>query len=177
MIDLLNAISGITLEPEGSDAANVPDGFYDKSAVPGPQAFREGLQVIRDTAGPDTYLLASSGVTLQTIGFSDAVRMGNDHGEGRTLYGGHSQYGPTPGLFYPATFGINNPKEWNSHLHVTNAMSISAFVNSKFLLGDCGNVMTLDKPVPLADAQITATIFGINGSPLMLGDDIPRIAS
>ena len=32
------------------------------------------------------------------------------------------------------------------------------------------------KPVPLPDAQISATIFGLNGSPLMIGDDVDRMA-
>ncbi|MBV9938330.1 MAG: hypothetical protein JO150_07505, partial [Acidobacteriaceae bacterium] len=46
MIDFLNAISGLTV------GSNTIDGYYDKSAIPGPQAFREGLRVIREAAGP-----------------------------------------------------------------------------------------------------------------------------
>ena len=42
-------------------------------------------------------------------------------------------------------------------------------------LSDSGNVLTVDKRVPLTDAQISATLFGIKGGPVMLGDDIDRI--
>lgn len=170
MIDFLNATSGLTL-------GNVTiDGYYDKSVMPGPQAFREGVRVIREAAGSDTYLLASTGPTLQYIGLVDAARMGHDYGEGRTLYGGRTPYGPSPGVFYPATFGINDPRLWTSHIHATNALAASSFLQRKFFLADSGNLLTIDKPIPLPDAQITATIFGINGSPAMLGDDIDRMS-
>ena len=36
-------------------------------------------------------------------------------------------------------------------------------------------MLTVDKPVQLADAEIAATIFGLNGGPVMLGDDIDRM--
>lgn len=49
-------------------------------------------------------------------------------------------------------------------------------MHRKFFLADSGNVLTLDKPCPLQDAQTTATIFGINGGPIMIGDDVDRMA-
>jgi hypothetical protein len=49
------------------------------------------------------------------------------------------------------------------------------FTDRKLFLADSGNVLTVDQPMPLAEAQLRATVFGINGSPVMLGDDIDRI--
>ncbi len=163
MIDFLDAITGAT------PGRHLNDGYSDRSKIPGPQAWREGLRTIREAAGEDTYLLASTGPKLQLSGTMDGVRVGNDYGEGRSLYG------PGKG-FYPATFVIDKPDFWTSHSGALDAMSTSFFAHGKLFLADSGNVLTVDKPVPLADAQISATIFGINGSPVMLGDDIDRIS-
>jgi hypothetical protein len=49
-------------------------------------------------------------------------------------------------------------------------------MHGKLFVADTGNVLTVDKPCPLGDAQASATIFGINGGPMMLGDDIDRMS-
>ncbi|HZT28723.1 MAG TPA: hypothetical protein VFA33_02480 [Bryobacteraceae bacterium] len=162
MIDFLDAITGAT------PGRHPNDGYFDRSVIPGPQAWREGLRVIREAAGGDTYLLASTGPRLQLAGVMDGVRVGNDYGEGRALYG------PGKG-FYPGTFVINKPDFWTSHRAATDALAGYFFAHGKLFLADSGNVLTLDQPVPMSDAQISATIFGINGGPVMLGDDIERI--
>jgi hypothetical protein len=162
MIDFLNAIAG-------SAYGQFPnDGYSDRSLIRGPQSWREGLRTIRDAAGEDTYLLASSGPTLPAIGLIDAVRAGNDYGEGRPLDG------PGKG-FYPGTFVIDKPDFWTSHRLSLKGLAGYFFTDRKLFLADTGNVLTVDQPMPLAEAQISATIFGINGSPIMLGDDIDRI--
>ncbi len=163
MVDFLDAITG------ASPGRHLNDGYYDRSRIPGPQAWREGLRAIRSAAGEDTYLLASTGPKIQLTGMMDGVRVGSDYGEGRSLYG------PGKG-FYPATFVINKPDFWTSHRAALEAMSSYFFTHRKLFLADSGNVLTVDKPVPLADAQISATIFGMNGGPVMLGDDIDRIS-
>ena len=162
MIDFMNAISGSAY----GQFAN--DGYSDRTVIRGPQAWREGLQIIRESAGPDTYLLASSGPTLPAIGLMDAVRAGNDYGEGRALDG------PAKG-FYPGTFVIDKPDFWTSHSLALKALAGYFFTDHKLFLADSGNVLTVDQPMPLNEAQVRATFFGINGSPLMLGDDIDRI--
>jgi alpha-galactosidase len=162
MIDFLDSISGAT------PGRHLNDGYFDKARIPGPEAWREGLRTIRQAAGEDTYLLESTGPTLQTIGWMDGIRAGSDYGEGRPLDG------PGKG-FFPGTFVIDKPDFWTSHRTATDAMAGYFFTHRKLFLADSGNVMTVDKPIPLADAQITATIFGINGSPVMLGDDIDRM--
>ena len=163
MIDFLYSVSGST---PGRFRA---DGYANKGLVPGPEAFRDSLATIRRAAGPDTYLLVSTGPTLQTVGLLDAVRAGTDYGEGRPLDG------PGKG-FYPATFVVNKSDYWTSHQRAVQAWATHFFVHRKLFIADSGNVLTLDKPVPLNDAQISATIFGLSGSPLMIGDDVDRMS-
>jgi alpha-galactosidase len=160
MIDFTDAISGAT------PGTHPNDGYFDKSKIRGPEAWRQGYRAIRDAAGDDTYLLGCCS-TFQNIGFANGQRVGTDYGEGRALYG------PGKG-FYPGTFVINKPDFWTSHRTGLCSM-MYYFAHRKLYLADSGNVMTLDKPMPVADAQIAATIFGINGGPVMLGDDIDRM--
>src|SRR6202041_783545 len=56
---------------------------FDKTLVSGPEVFQKGLQAIRDAAGDDTHLLGATGPTYHTAGVMDAMRVGNDFGEGR----------------------------------------------------------------------------------------------
>jgi alpha-galactosidase len=162
MIDFLHAVS------DSTPGDFLPDGYHDHRLIRGPQTYRTGLQVIREAAGPDTYLLSSTGATYQHVGLLDACRVGNDYGEGRSLN--------PESYFYPATFVINSAGFWTSHRGATDALAAGYFTHRKLYLADSGNLLTVDKPIPVGDAQISATIFGINGGPMMLGDDIDRMA-
>jgi hypothetical protein len=162
MIDFVHSASGST------PGRYLPDGYFDKTLVPSVEAVRASLKVIREAAGPDTYLLISTGPTFQTVGLLDAVRAGTDYGEGRPLDG------PGKG-FFPGTFVVNKPDYTTSHLRAVQAWATHFFAHRKLFIADSGNVLTLDKPVPRTDAQISATIFGLNGSPLMIGDDVDRM--
>lgn len=163
MLDFVHSVSGST------PGRYLPDRYHNEALVRGPEAFRDAFRVIRAAAGDDTYLLVSTGPTLQSTGLVDAVRAGNDYGEGRPLDG------PGKG-FWPATFAINRADSWTSHLRAVQAWATHGFVHRRLFLADSGNVLTLDKPVPLNDARISATIFGLNGSPLMIGDDVDRMS-
>jgi hypothetical protein len=171
MLDFLDAASGNTLGPAAKDGRLQlrNDGYHNGQLISGPEAFRKAFQVIREASGPDTYLLACTGPSFQHVGLADGARVGNDYGEGRPLRG------PGGGMA-PGTFAINKPDFWTSHLYASNAMASHSFFHRKLFLCDSGNVLTVDKPVGLPDAQISATIFGINGGPIMLGDDIDRIS-
>jgi hypothetical protein len=160
MIDFTDAVAGAT------PGTHPNDGYYDKTKINGPQAWREGFRAIREGCGDDTYLLGCVG-TFQNIGYANGQRVGNDYGEGRALYG------PNKG-FYPGTFVINKPDYWTSHRTALCSM-MYYFAHRKLYLADSGNVLTIDKPIPQADAEISATIFGVNGGPVMLGDDIDRM--
>jgi hypothetical protein len=162
MIDFLDSISGST------PGRYLYDHCYDLTRIPGPGVFRAGLKLVREAVGDDTYLLLCNGAAFQTIGYADGYRVGTDYGEGRPL--------APDAYFYPATFVINNPAFWTSHQRATGTLATSSFLHRKFFLADSGNVLTLDKPCPLQDAQTTATIFGINGGPMMIGDDVGRMA-
>lgn len=163
MIDFLYSISGST------PGNFVPSSYHNAGLIPGPETYREGLKVIREAAGPETYLLASTGPTLQSIGLMDGVRAGTDYGEGRPLDG------PGKG-FWPATFVINKSDYWTSHRRATEAMATHFFMHGKLFVADSGNVLSVDQPIPVDEARMSATIFGLNGSPIMLGDDIARLS-
>jgi hypothetical protein len=162
MFDFLDSISGSTPGTWRYDS------YHDRSLIPGPEVYRRGLRIVREAVGDDTYLLTGVAPTLQSVGLADGCRIGNDYGEGRPL-ARHS-------YFYPATFVIDKPDFWTSHLTAIDAMASSFFLHRKLFLADSGNVLTVDKPCPVADAQISATIFGINGGPMMLGDDLDRMS-
>jgi len=141
---------------------------YDRRKVAGPEVYREALRVVRDKVGNDTFLLSSSGPSVHNVGLVDAVRTGNDFGEGRPLYP-HS-------YFYPATFGIGDLDVWTGPIRALTNMATLYFAHRRLFLNDPGNVLTVDKPVPLEHARIASTIFAISGSPVMLGDDLDRIS-
>jgi len=162
MIDFLEAGAGST------PGRVLYDEYYGKSKgmIKGPEVYRAALKVIREITGKDTYLLSSSGPTLQNVGYVDAARIGSDYCEGRPLYP-HE-------FFYPATFVMGNPNFWTSHRYALQNMATAYFTHNR-LYHNSSNVITVDKPIPQNEAQITATIFGINGGPVMLGDDIYKI--
>ena len=161
MVDFLHAGSGST------PGDHLYGDYHDESLIKGPEVYRNAMKVVRDAAGPDTYLLSSTGATFQNTGCVTAVRTGNDYGEGRALN--------PESYFYPATFVINSPSFWTSHLRAAANLASSYYTHRKLYLNDSGNVMTVDQPIPVCEAQITATIFGINGGPMMIGDDLDRI--
>lgn len=162
MVDFLHAGSGST------PGDHPYDDYHDHSLIKGPEVYRNAMKVVREAAGEDTYLLSSSGPTFQNIDCVDAVRTGNDYGEGRALN--------PESYFYPATFVINRPDFWTSHLRAAANMASSYYTHRKLYINDSGNVMTVDQPIPLCEAQISATIFGLNGGPMMIGDDLGKIS-
>jgi hypothetical protein len=163
MLDFVYSVSGAT------PGSYPNDGYANRALIKGPEAWREGLKAIREAAGDDTYLLLATGPSFQSIGIVNAARTGSDYGEGRPLDG------PGKG-FYPGTFAINKADYWTSHREGTDALAGNFFTNRELYLADSGNVMTIDQPISVPDAQITTTLFGINGGPVMLGDDIGYMA-
>jgi hypothetical protein len=123
--------------------------------------------VIRQAAGPETYLLASTGPTLHTVGVADGVRTGNDFGEGRAI--------AKDSYFYPATYVINSASFWTACGPALRNQAAAWYTHRKLYLNDSGNVLSVDKPIPLPDARVHATIHGLSGGPSILGDDIDRI--
>jgi hypothetical protein len=168
MIDFLYAGGGKLNRP-GSQAGANHGPFHDPRIVPGAESFQHALKVIRKAAGPETYLLASTGPTLHTVGVADAVRTGADFGEGRSLTPGGSS-------FYPATYMVNKSSAWNGCVPALRNQAGARYTHRRLYLNDAGNVLTVDQPLPLSDARTHATMHALCGGPSMLGDDVDRMS-
>lgn len=134
----------------------------------GPEALLSCMKVIRDTAGTETFLLGSTGPTLHLAGFVDAMRTGNDFGEGRQI--------APEAFFYPASYVINGIGFWTGPGWALNNAGAAYYTHRKLYLNDSGNVLTVDQPLPLEHARIHAAIHGFSGASTMLGDDLSAIA-
>ncbi|MBT3380937.1 MAG: hypothetical protein HN742_16105 [Lentisphaerae bacterium] len=161
MIDFLNAGAGAI-------GPHVYDSHHDQQLVAGPEAYQSFLRVIREACGDDTYLLSSSGPMVHNAGIVDAIRTGNDFGEGRQI--------SPDSFFYPASFVINSSGFWTGPLFALRNQACSYYTHRKLYINDSGNVLTVDSPLPLEDARLHATIHTLGGSPAMVGDDIDRMA-
>lgn len=160
MVDFLWAGSG--------DLSTTPHApHYDKTLVGGPEVLQKGLRAIRAACGDDTHLLGSTGPTFQTAGVLDAVRVGNDFGEGRPV---------TPAFpSYPATYALKPETAWTGPYHALSNQAATYFTHRKLYINNSGDVLTVDKPLQLNQAQINATVHAMSGGPSMLGDDITYI--
>lgn len=131
------------------------------------EADRDLMLAIRDAAGPDTHLLTAVGATPRYTGATDAARVNTDFGEGRPLY-------PRFHCLDTATYIVNDAHFGNIRKFLQNAAS-TWFTHRRLWINDY-NVMTVDKPVPRNIAEITTTVFGLSGSPIMIGDDVRTMA-
>ena len=161
MLDFLSAGAG------NIDGYPYKDHF-NKKLVAGPEAFHNALRAAREAAGEDTYFLSSTGPSIHCAGSVHAVRTGTDFGEGRMAC-------PNFVGQYPATYTINKVDFWNGALSALRDQASNYYTHRKLYINDSGNVLTVDKPLKLTDAQINATIHAMSGGPTMLGDDIDRI--
>lgn len=140
---------------------------HDATVCIGPEALNKGMAVIREAAGKETFLLASSGPTLHCAGYVDAMRTGSDFGEGRAI---------RPGVFfYPASSIINGTRFWTGPGWAIRNMAANYYTHRKLYLNDSGNVLSVDQPIPLEDARVHAAIHGFSGASSMLGDDMRYI--
>jgi hypothetical protein len=140
--------------------------LYDPGKTP-LEAASDILKVIRETATDDTHLQTAVASTPAFSGLINAARVGRDFGEGRPLQGAPLSD------WRNATYVLHDYHYANTHYLVQNAAA-SYFTHRKLYINDL-NVLTIDKPVPLEHARIAATVFGLCGTPLMLGDDFRRI--
>lgn len=161
MIDFLHAGAGnVSSFPYAS--------HYDKTLVAGPEVYHTALRVIREAAGDDTYFLSSTGPSIHNAGALDAIRTGSDFGEGRALY--------PDSYFYPATFVINSGAFWTGPAVALQNAATAYYTHRRLYINDSGNVLTVDKPLPLEAARLHATIHALSGGPSMIGDDVDRMA-
>jgi hypothetical protein len=131
------------------------------------QAARNILKTIRETTGDDTHLQTAVCSTPAFTGIIDAARVGRDFGEGRPLQG-------APLSDWRNTTYILHDRHYANTSYLLQNGATSYFTHRKLYINDL-NVLTIDKPIPLEHARIATTIFGLCGTPLMLGDDFRRI--
>ena len=141
--------------------------LYDTTVTP-VQAARTMLGVIREAAGKDTHIQTAVASTPSYAGIIDAARVGRDFGEGRALQGG-----PPLSDWRNATHVLHDLHYSNTLFFLQN-VAANYFTHRKLYMNDF-NLLTIDKPMPLEHARIAVTIFGLGGSPLMLGDDYTQI--
>ncbi|OGV53538.1 MAG: hypothetical protein A2017_20790 [Lentisphaerae bacterium GWF2_44_16] len=141
---------------------------FNKKLVAGPEVYRNFLKTVKKSAGKDTYLLSSCGPNIHNAGILDGVRVGNDFGEGRAI--------SREAFFYPASYVINNCDFFNGPKCALCCQAASYHTHRKLYINDSGNVLTVDKPLPLSHAQINASIHAFGGGSTMLGDDIRHIS-
>ncbi len=139
--------------------------LYDDTLLP-VEAGRQILKVIREAAEADTHLQTAVASTPGFVGCINAARVGRDYGEGRPMYPFHA--------WRNATHVVHDHHFGNTHSFVQNAAA-SWFTHRKVYVNDL-NQCAVDKPVPLENARITITMFGLTGgSPMALGDDFRTI--
>ncbi len=158
MLDFLNAGRGF------------PNALpHDPAYVSPWEAYRKCMKAIREETGPDTHLLTAVGSTLAHIGTVSASRIGMDYGEGRQLMPRFPSY--------PANYIINGSygSAGSPNRNAINNMAYWYFAHRNFFLCD-SNLLTVDKPIPRNEAEISATLFGTSGGPVILGDDIDTIS-
>ncbi len=155
MLDFLRAGAGGLYGPFSYD------GYADPNQIAGPEVYRSLMRVIREAAGPDTYLLSSTGPGFISVGCVDGSRTGPDIGEGRPSLPGYADY--------PATFSIHNT---NMLRNACRNYAAVYHTNGRLFHADSFNVVTIDKPIPLGEAQTTLSLAALFASPMMLGDDV-----
>lgn len=160
MVDFIKAGAG------EMDVKPVPFCGADGLVAP-TESFCRAMDVVREAAGEETYLLGCGGPTLHCVGAVDAVRTANDFGESR---------GINPESFmYPASWGINRIDFWTGpERALYNAASY--YAHGRLYKNDIGNCLSVGEPVPLEEARIMAAIHCFGGSSTMLGDTIPYLS-
>ncbi|MFH1567828.1 MAG: hypothetical protein ABIL09_07485 [Gemmatimonadota bacterium] len=161
MLDFLHAGAG--------NISSFPyESHFDRGLVAGPEVYHRALEVVRRAAGDDTYFLSSTGPSIHNAGIMDAIRTGNDFGEGRSLY--------PDSYFYPATSVINSGAFWTGPARALQNQASAFYTHRRLYLNDSGNVLTVDQPLALEAARLHATIHAFSGGPSMLGDDVDRMS-
>ena len=121
------------------------------------------IRKLREYAAPDTHFLAATGASVIHIGAISSSRIGLDFCEGRPLF----KHWPS----YPADYVIGGSlgSSGAPHRNAVNNMAMWAFADRNFFRCN-SNMMTVDKPIPLNEARMTASLYGISSSPVFFGD-------
>lgn len=133
------------------------------------EAYRTFLKKLKSFCHPETQMLSATGSSIALCGAVPSSRIGMDYGEGRPL---ETQF-PS----FPANYVINGSfgSAGSPNRNAVNNLAMWAFAHDRFF--QCSsNMMTVDKPIPLNEARISATLFGISPSPVFFGDDMAAMS-
>ena len=135
----------------------------------GQSSYLKFLRKLPEYTAPGTHILSASGTSLNLLGAGTASRIGADYGEGRPL---EKQF-PS----YPASYVINGSygSAGTPNRNAVTNLAMWAFAHDRFF--HCSsNMMTVDKPIPLTEARVSASLFGISPGSVFFGDDIDRMS-
>lgn len=129
------------------------------------QAYRHALSIIRQAAGPDTFLLGCGAPLGPSIGLFDAMRIGPD----------------TAPSWEPLLFGMhwpvrNNPAAPSLKNSLHNVIT-RAWMHGRWWLNDPDAVMVRPDRTELTldEVRLQATLIGMSGGLLMLSDSIAQL--
>jgi len=132
------------------DGPNVLDAdFYDKSLIPGVQAYRKGLKACRRGTGKGVILNSCSSATLEPIGLVDTARVAPDYVE-----------------------SVKTALSWETNKNEFLQAFSHYFTHRKFYLNESMLVLTVGEPIPMDTARWLATCFSFTDGTMWLGDDI-----
>ena len=126
------------------------------------------MRKLKSYAAPGTHFLAATGTSIVHIGAISSSRIGLDYCEGRPLH----KHWPS----YPAKYVIGGSlrSAGAPHRNAVNNMAMWSFADKAFFRCN-SNMMVVDKPIPVSEALITTTLYGIGSSPVFLGDFLKEL--
>ncbi len=130
------------------------------------QAYRHGLDIIREAAGAETYLLGCGAPLGPSLGLVDAMRIGADTGP---------HWLPNfRGLVWPVRGELTAPGLRNS---LQNTLT-RAWMHGRWWINDPDTLLMRDTDTALTEAEVLAqaTLIGLNGGVVALSDALPQLS-
>ena len=126
------------------------EGIRHDPQVTSMQAYHRGLEIIRQTAGEDMFILACGAPMLPTLGYAHAFRTG-------------------PDIAYEAVGG-GNPN-YNFLVHEARNTASRFFIGGNWFLNDPDQLL-LREPLTLEEARMFAVANVMAGGVFLLGDNL-----
>lgn len=131
------------------------------------QAYRRALQLIREAAGHDTFLVGCGAPLGPSIGLVDAMRIGPD----------------TAPAWEPVFAGMRRPFRSEASMpalrnSLRNVLT-RAWMHGRWWSNDPDALMMRDTETALTEEEIRSqlTLLGLSGGLLSLSDDLPKLSS
>jgi alpha-galactosidase len=134
------------------------EGYYYKPNTTAMEAQRTGLQIIRDSVGPDVLLDKDGSVMLNPVGIVDYGRISQDTGH-RFEASRDAATGIAARYYMNRNFFVADP----------DAFTVSTQTIPDHARRGGG------RPETLADAQVSIVLAAVSGGMLEIGDDLPSL--